>query len=99
MTKSDRMSHFVVNFNKEWKSSKYFALDMMRVMRCNLSDNYQLHAYGKINVRLCEEISLLMHRWMQIINIETGFTKANHTDCYMVIFFKRSVGFTDSFKK
>ena len=42
-----------------------------------------------------------MHRWLHITNVETGScaTIGRSEDCYMVIFFRQSYGFTAAFKQ
>ena len=86
------MAHFIVDKDsKEWKSPKVFALKILRTMQSNLVDDFELHAYGRRNVRFAEEIALMLHRWMHVIDIETGFTDMpdkRNTDCYIIVFFK-----------
>ena len=74
MTKSDRLSRFVIHRDRNWTSSKHFALGIIKEMRGNLVDQLELHAYGKNNVRLSEDVSFLLQKWIQVLDIETGFT-------------------------
>ena len=75
-------------------------------MRSNLASDYQMHAYGTKNVRLCEQISLLLSRWMYVTSIETGVAshdltkiKKGKDDCFMIVFFRRSEYFPEAYSR
>ena len=72
-------------------------------MNSNLVDEFELHAYGKQNVRLAEEVCLMLHKWMHVLDIESGFTdmpnkQKDCANCYLVVFFKRANGFNDGYR-
>ena len=90
----------VLDHKKDFETSNRFALGVLRKMKENLVDEYQLHAYGRKNVLLCEEVSKILNKWMQVTDVETGCTEVNDTlGCYMIIYFRRSKGFTQAFKR
>ena len=46
-------------------------------MRTNMADIYELHGYGRKNVQLCEEVTLMLNRWILVSEIESGSIAGN----------------------
>ena len=53
----------------ELASAKHMALKIMKELRANLFDNYELRATGRKNLRSAEEIAHLLTRWIIIDDI------------------------------
>ena len=55
------------------RSPKYHARKIIKVMRMNLVDRYEVHAYGKEDVKECEQVIRLLSRWINVKHLETGY--------------------------
>ena len=89
------MSSFVLRTDK--KTAKDYARMIFKTMKENLADRYELQAYGRPNVRLCNEFCRILHRWIELESVETGYID-NATDSYIVVYFKRAEGFSAAYK-
>ena len=89
------LSSFVVRSDK--KSANDYARQIFKRMKENLADRYEVQAYGRLNVRLCNEVLRILHRWIELESVETGYID-NKTDSYIVVYFKRSEGFSSAYK-
>ena len=89
------LSSFVVQADK--KSANDYARQVFKRLKENLADRYEVQAYGRPNVRLCNEVLRILHRWIELESVETGFID-NKTDSYIVVYFKRAEGFSAAYK-
>ena len=61
-----------------------------------LSENFEIHAYGKKQVLNAEKLSLSLYRWIEVVNIKTGY---EFGDTYMIVEFKSAPGIHTQYKK
>ena len=65
------------------------------MLRC-LSDDFEIHGYGKKNVVGVENICRKLYRWIEIKDIKTGFVQG---DTFIIVYYRRLKGIHNKFRE
>jgi len=79
------LSKFLIQSGQDFEVVAMTRNVMSQMLKC-LSDEYEIHGYGKANVQGVESVARNLHRWIEITDVKTGFTDG---DCYIIVYFKR----------
>ena len=92
--KREALSGKLLVMEKEWWTVHKFSMHVMRQLKSNLYDVFQLEANGKDNILALEDVLKKVGRWISIIKIKTSMTK--QTGSRINIYFKRADQFRDT---
>ena len=62
----------------------------------NLTDKFEIHAYGQAQVKNAEKLCELLNRWIEVHDIKSGYMFG---DTYMIVIFCRAQGIFEAYRR
>ena len=56
-------------------NAKSWARSIFKKLKDNVCQTYEMQAYGHENVQMCQEVRQRLHRWIETISLESGYTE------------------------